>query len=97
NFGTKPKNKIDLFFLTTSVVPKLAKINPEKAVPVTGIAIIGAGLMGQGIAQICADRGSKFFLLILTLKLLRQAKKKSMKGWNLWLRKDAGPRSEKIK
>ncbi|MCL0050497.1 3-hydroxyacyl-CoA dehydrogenase NAD-binding domain-containing protein [Dehalococcoidia bacterium] len=74
------KNKIDLFFLTTSVAPKLAKINPKKAVLVTGIAIIGAGLMGQGIAQICADRGIKVLLIDIDLETAQAGKEKIDEG-----------------
>ena len=49
------KNKIDLFFTVTAVAPKLATIDVEHAVPVDRVVVIGAGLMGQGIAQVCAD------------------------------------------
>jgi len=56
------KNKIDLFFSLTSIAPKLATIDRKKAIPAPDIAIIGAGLMGQGIAQVCADNGMKVAL-----------------------------------
>ena len=57
------RNKIDLFFLMTSLGPRLAKADASKAVKVDRIAIIGAGLMGRGIAQVAADRGIKITLL----------------------------------
>jgi len=57
------RNKIDLFFLMTSLGPRLAKAEASKAVKVERIAIIGAGLMGRGIAQVAADRGIKTTLL----------------------------------
>ncbi|MBW1690327.1 MAG: enoyl-CoA hydratase/isomerase family protein [Deltaproteobacteria bacterium] len=57
------KNKIDLFFSITSLGPKLAKMDHKKAVPTPEIAIIGAGLMGQGVAQVCADNGMKALLI----------------------------------
>ncbi len=53
------RNKIDLFFLMTSLGPRLAKADASKAVKVGRIAVIGAGLMGRGIAQVAADRGIK--------------------------------------
>lgn len=56
------RNKIDLFFLMTGVAPKLAKVDKRKAVDVDRLAVIGAGLMGQGIAQIAADRGVRVTL-----------------------------------
>ena len=56
------KNKIDLFFSLTSLAPKLATIDRKKAILAPEIAIIGAGLMGQGIAQICADNDIKVAL-----------------------------------
>jgi 3-hydroxyacyl-CoA dehydrogenase/enoyl-CoA hydratase/3-hydroxybutyryl-CoA epimerase len=49
------RNKIDLFFLTTSVAPRLVRVDEARAAD--RIAVIGAGLMGQGIAQVCADAG----------------------------------------
>jgi 3-hydroxyacyl-CoA dehydrogenase / enoyl-CoA hydratase / 3-hydroxybutyryl-CoA epimerase len=51
------RNKIDLFFLTTSVAPRLVKVDRGCAAVTDSIAVIGAGLMGQGIAQIAADKG----------------------------------------
>jgi len=50
------KNKMDLFFLTTSVGPQLVKVDKEQAVPTGSVAVIGAGLMGMGIAQVAAQR-----------------------------------------
>ncbi len=55
--------KIDLFFLITSVAPRLAKADPRKAAPVNAVAVIGSGLMGTGIAQVAADKGLKTTLV----------------------------------
>ena len=57
------KNKIDLFFAMTGIAPKIAKVNPKKSLSTEEIAIIGAGLMGQGVAQVCADKGMKVLLI----------------------------------
>ena len=57
------KNKIDFFFSMTSIGPRLAKVDPKKAIPTQEIAIIGVGLMGQGVAQVCADSGIKVMLI----------------------------------
>ncbi len=56
-FNDYTRNKIDLFYLSTGIGPKLVKVDAEKNVEVKRIAVIGAGLMGQGIAQIAVDRG----------------------------------------
>ena len=57
------RNTIDFFFLNASVAPKLARVRDERARAVPRLAIIGAGLMGQGIAQVAADRGIEALLL----------------------------------
>ncbi|AFM24289.1 3-hydroxyacyl-CoA dehydrogenase NAD-binding domain-containing protein [Desulfomonile tiedjei] len=62
-FHENSRNKIDLFFLATSLGPKLARVDASKAVPVDRIAVIGAGLMGLGIAQIAADKGIRTLLI----------------------------------
>ncbi len=56
-FDAYTRNKIDLFFLTTSIGPNLVKLGTNKVGKIERIAVIGAGLMGQGIAQIVADSG----------------------------------------
>ncbi|MGM0382123.1 MAG: 3-hydroxyacyl-CoA dehydrogenase NAD-binding domain-containing protein [Thermodesulfobacteriota bacterium] len=70
------KNKIDLFFSLTSLVPKLTTIYRKKAIMVPEIAIIGAGLMGQGIAQICAERGMKVALIDVDKQTAQAGKEK---------------------
>lgn len=70
-FHPNTRNKIDLFFLTTSVGPKLAKVDPSAAANVNKLAIIGAGLMGQGIAQVAADRGTQVTLIDLDEEKVR--------------------------
>jgi 3-hydroxyacyl-CoA dehydrogenase/enoyl-CoA hydratase/3-hydroxybutyryl-CoA epimerase len=70
------RNKIDFFFLSTSLAPKLAAVNPKKAIPVPELAIIGAGLMGRGIAQVCADRGIKVLLIDLNRETAQAAKER---------------------
>lgn len=62
-FNSYTRNKIDLFFLVTSVGPKLVKVDPSDAIRVDRIAIIGSGLMGRGIAQIAAERGIRTTLI----------------------------------
>ena len=74
------KNKIDLFFLATSLARKLVKINPKKAMPVPEVAVIGAGLMGQGVAQVCADKGSKVLLIDISLETAQVGKEKISSG-----------------
>ncbi len=51
------RNAIDFFFLSTSFAPKLARVRAEAAREVTGLAVIGGGLMGRGIAQVAAGAG----------------------------------------
>ncbi|HMK37578.1 MAG TPA: 3-hydroxyacyl-CoA dehydrogenase NAD-binding domain-containing protein [Desulfomonilaceae bacterium] len=62
-FHPNSRNKIDLFFLVTGMGPKLAKVDRSKALNIKELAIVGAGLMGQGIAQVAADRGIRVTLL----------------------------------
>jgi 3-hydroxyacyl-CoA dehydrogenase/enoyl-CoA hydratase/3-hydroxybutyryl-CoA epimerase len=57
------RNKIDLFFAVTSVGPRLARVDDAKARPADSVAVIGAGLMGRGVAQVCADGGMHVLLL----------------------------------
>lgn len=57
------RNKVDLFFLVTSLGPKLVKVDSRKAVPAGALAIIGSGLMGRGIAQVAADKGIQTVLM----------------------------------
>ena len=56
-FNPYVRNKIDLFFLVTSIGPRLVRVDHSKAIKVDRLAVIGAGLMGQGIAQVAAERG----------------------------------------
>jgi len=70
-FHPNVRNKIDLFFLATSVGPKLAKVDSSAAVGVKKIAIIGAGLMGQGIAQVAAEKGIRATLVDLDEEKVR--------------------------
>ena len=57
------RNKMDFFFLATGIAPRLAKADSSKAIKADRIAVIGAGLMGRGIAQVAAERGIKTTLL----------------------------------
>lgn len=70
------RNKIDFFFLSTSLASKLTAINPKKAIPVPELAIIGAGLMGRGIAQVCADRGIKALIIDIDRKTAQASKER---------------------
>ncbi|MCP4601392.1 MAG: hypothetical protein GY847_12855 [Proteobacteria bacterium] len=60
--------KIDLFFLISTIGPKLVKIDAKQTVKVKKIAVIGAGLMGQSIAQVAADKGFEVILLDIDAK-----------------------------
>ncbi|MBM4371732.1 MAG: hypothetical protein FJ098_08765, partial [Deltaproteobacteria bacterium] len=62
-FHPNSRNKIDLFFTTTAAGPRLVPTNPKNVRPVPRIAVLGAGLMGQGIAQITADAGTPVLLV----------------------------------
>lgn len=62
-FNENSRNKIDLFFLVTGLGPKLVRVDASKAVKVDRMAVIGSGLMGQGIAQVAAEKGIKTVLI----------------------------------
>jgi 3-hydroxyacyl-CoA dehydrogenase / enoyl-CoA hydratase / 3-hydroxybutyryl-CoA epimerase len=77
------RNKIDFFFLKTSVGPKLADVDASRAVNVDRIAIIGAGLMGRGIAQVVANQGMKTTLMDVdadTAKAAVETIEKALRG-----------------
>ncbi len=70
------RNKIDLFFLASSVGPRLVKVDSRQAVPVERLAIIGSGLMGSGIAQVAADSGIKTLLIDVDVETAGRAVQK---------------------
>jgi len=52
------KNLIDLFYMMEAVKKQTGVENKDiKALPVSHMAVLGAGTMGGGIAQVAADRG----------------------------------------
>ena len=57
------RDTIDFFFLSTAFAPRLARVRRELACEVDHVAIIGAGLMGRGIAQVAADHGLRTILV----------------------------------
>jgi 3-hydroxyacyl-CoA dehydrogenase/enoyl-CoA hydratase/3-hydroxybutyryl-CoA epimerase len=85
------KNKIDLFFTITTVAPKLVTIDDENAVSVDRVAVIGAGLMGQGIAQVCADNGLAVLLFDVDVPTARKAKQKIADSLESLVRKGRWP------
>jgi len=91
------KNKIDLFFAVTSLAPNLARIDPKKAVPVQEIAIIGAGLMGQGVAQVCADNGIEVMLIDVDKTTVQAAVEKIGTELELLVHKGRWPQERKDK
>jgi 3-hydroxyacyl-CoA dehydrogenase / enoyl-CoA hydratase / 3-hydroxybutyryl-CoA epimerase len=81
------KNKIDLFFAVTSLAPNLARIDRKKAIPAPQIAVIGAGLMGQGVAQVCADNGIGVMLIDVDKAAAQEAVEKIGAGLEQLVRK----------
>jgi|GEM_PF-494660 len=51
------KNKIDFFILKNFTFKPLPQVNFKETIECKTIGIIGAGLMGRGIAQVAADSG----------------------------------------
>ncbi len=70
------RNKIDLFFAVTSLGPRLARVDDAKARPTDAVAVIGAGLMGQGVAQVCADAGMRVLLFDVDEDTARAARER---------------------
>jgi 3-hydroxyacyl-CoA dehydrogenase/enoyl-CoA hydratase/3-hydroxybutyryl-CoA epimerase len=56
-FDENSRSKMGLFFLARSIGPSLVKIDPARVLPLPRVAVLGAGLMGRGIAQVTADGG----------------------------------------
>ncbi|MFW6114698.1 MAG: 3-hydroxyacyl-CoA dehydrogenase NAD-binding domain-containing protein [Thermodesulfobacteriota bacterium] len=81
------KNKIDLFFSIPRLGPALARIEQKKAIPAREIAIIGAGLMGQGVAQVCADNGIGVLLIDLDQQTVQAAVEKIDSDLELMVKK----------
>ena len=67
------RNKVDFFFLLRKQSPGLASVDLNQAVKTDRVAVIGAGLMGQGIAQVAADRGMKVLLVDIDEATSRRA------------------------
>ncbi len=67
-------NKIDFFFTATTVAPRLVSTDVEQSAPVDRVAVIGAGLMGRGIAQVCADSGLPVLLFDVDQAAAQNAK-----------------------
>jgi 3-hydroxyacyl-CoA dehydrogenase / enoyl-CoA hydratase / 3-hydroxybutyryl-CoA epimerase len=56
--GAVQKNLLGLFFLTEEIKKETGVDDPSvKPRPVTRVGVLGAGLMGGGIAQLAADKG----------------------------------------
>jgi 3-hydroxyacyl-CoA dehydrogenase/enoyl-CoA hydratase/3-hydroxybutyryl-CoA epimerase len=56
--GTVQRNLLSLFFLTEEIKKETGVDDPSVAPrPVTRVGVLGAGLMGGGIAQLAADKG----------------------------------------
>lgn len=70
------RNKIDLFFTTTSVAPRLARVDEKLSAPIDSLAVIGAGLMGRGVAQVCADSGIDVLLYDVDEPAARQGRER---------------------
>ena len=68
------QNKIDFFFTSTRVAPKLASVDAEQSIPVDRVAVIGAGLMGRGIAQVCADNELRVLLFDIDQQAAQHAR-----------------------
>ncbi len=66
------RNKIDLFFTVTGVAPRLVKVDPARARRVAKLGVLGAGLMGQGIAQVSADAGIEVLLFDVDMERAKQ-------------------------
>ncbi|MEP6768465.1 MAG: 3-hydroxyacyl-CoA dehydrogenase NAD-binding domain-containing protein [Acidobacteriota bacterium] len=56
--GVVQKNLLRLFFLTEEIKKETGVADPSvRPIPVTRAGVLGAGLMGGGIAQLLADKG----------------------------------------
>ena len=67
------RNAVDFFFLSQSLGPRLVQVPEKKARQVDRLGVIGAGLMGQGIAQVAADAGIEVLLVDVDDERLERA------------------------
>ena len=89
------QNKIDLFFTVTAIAPRLVSVDVQKSNPVGRVAVIGAGLMGRGIAQVCADSGLPVLLYDVNQPMAKKAKKKIADELQALVAKGRWPASRK--
>ncbi|KPJ75359.1 MAG: hypothetical protein AMJ54_15210 [Deltaproteobacteria bacterium SG8_13] len=84
-------NKIDFFFTVNAVAPRLLPADLQGALPVDRVAVIGAGLMGRGIAQVCADRDLPVLLFDVDGPSSAKAKQAIADGLDPLVRKGRWP------
>ncbi len=87
--------KIDLFMTVTGVAPRLAQAGAGTGKPrdVKAIAVIGAGLMGRGIAQVSADAGLDVLLLDVDAAAASAGRDRIAKDLEPLVRKGKWPQS----
>lgn len=77
------KNLIDLFFMMEAVKKQTGVENKDvKALPVKHMAVLGAGTMGGGVAQVAADKGVDVRMKDISNEALALGFKQASEVWS---------------
>jgi 3-hydroxyacyl-CoA dehydrogenase/enoyl-CoA hydratase/3-hydroxybutyryl-CoA epimerase len=77
------KNLIDLFFMMEAVKKQTGVVNKDvKGLPVHHMAVLGAGTMGGGVAQVAADKGVEVRMKDISNEALALGFKQASEVWS---------------
>ena len=75
------RNLIRLFFMTEEIKKQTGSKDAKKFPPMSRIAVLGAGVMGSGIAYVCADKGFETRLFDLKKEQLLKGRNQAHSLW----------------